>query len=565
MELNRSISPQRLGAERFRHRYGLTCAYVAGSMAHGVASERFVEAMTGAGLLASFGSAGLSHARVRAAVARLKGSVPDRRLCINLIHSPQAETVERNLVELLLRESVTAVEASAFIQPTLALVLYRARGARVGSAGPQAAQRIIAKVSRREVARHFMLPPPADMLRRLCEEGALSASEADAAGRLALADDITVEADSGGHTDNQPLLCAFPAIRALRDEIAQSFAAAAEICIGAGGGLGTPAALASAFALGADYVVTGSINQACIEAGTSDGVKALLAQAEPGDFAMAPAADMFEMGVRVQVLRRGTMFPVRAQWLYELYRQRDGLDALSADERERLERQLFRRSIDDVWQETRAYWQEVEPQQLALAEQDPRLRMAMVFRWYLGTSSRWAISGDPQGALDYQIWCGPAMASFNIWSRGVGLGKPEDRSAPAVALALMEGAARHLDALWRAPTVAPPQSEQPAAPPVVVEPDAGFIRDWLIAQIAQQISIASEEIDPSQPFESYGIDSGAAVMILGRLERLLHRRLSPTLIWNYPNIDALAARLSAPVRAVAGQPHGDRQAALPPG
>ena len=35
---------------------------------------------------------------------------------------------------------------------------------------------------------------------------------------------------------------------------------------------------------------------------------------------MAPAADMFEMGVKLQVLKRGTMFPMRAQKLYELYR-----------------------------------------------------------------------------------------------------------------------------------------------------------------------------------------------------------------------------------------------------
>ena len=27
---------------------------------------------------------------------------------------------------------------------------------------------------------------------------------------------------------------------------------------------------------------------------------------------MAPAADMFEMGVKLQVLKRGTMFPMRA-------------------------------------------------------------------------------------------------------------------------------------------------------------------------------------------------------------------------------------------------------------
>jgi acyl carrier protein len=55
--------------------------------------------------------------------------------------------------------------------------------------------------------------------------------------------------------------------------------------------------------------------------------------------------------------------------------------------------------------------------------------------------------------------------------------------------------------------------------------------------------------DPRQPFDSYGIDSLTAVMILGRLEKRVGRRLSPTLIWNYPNIEALSARLNAPLRS----------------
>ena len=135
-----------------------------------------------------------------------------------------------------------------------------------------------------------------------------------------------------------------------------------------------------------------------------------------------------------------------------------------------------------------------------------------------------------------------------------------------MALALMQGAARQLDALWHAPLTEPSPRERPLAPAAAApEPDAAFVRDWLISQIAQQVGVASDEIDPSQPFESYGVDSAAAVMILGRLERLLGRRLSPTLIWNYPNIDALSTRLSAPVRTVAGQLQGDRQAGPAPG
>ncbi|PIW63397.1 MAG: 2-nitropropane dioxygenase, partial [Candidatus Omnitrophica bacterium CG12_big_fil_rev_8_21_14_0_65_50_5] len=76
----------------------------------------------------------------------------------------------------------------------------------------------------------------------------------------------------------------------------------------------------AAFMMGAAYIVTGSVNQACVESGTSDIVRKLLAGAEQADVAMAAAADMFEMGVKVQILKRGTMFAMRSNKLYEYYR-----------------------------------------------------------------------------------------------------------------------------------------------------------------------------------------------------------------------------------------------------
>ena len=43
---------------------------------------------------------------------------------------------------------------------------------------------------------------------------------------------------------------------------------------------------------------------------------------------MAPSADMFEMGVDVQVLKRGTMFAGRAKRLYELYRAHESIESI---------------------------------------------------------------------------------------------------------------------------------------------------------------------------------------------------------------------------------------------
>ncbi|MGW2602122.1 2-nitropropane dioxygenase, partial [Streptomyces klenkii] len=207
------------------------------------------------------------------------------------------------------------------------------------------------------------------------------------------------------------------------------------------GGLGTPAAVAGAFALGAAYVLTGSVNQAARESGLSDDAKAMLAQADVADVTMAPAADMFELGIKLQVLRRGTLFAARATRLYELYRDHESWEEIPPRQRARVEQEIFKAPFDEVWAETRRFWQRRDPSRLRKAEQDPRHRTALAFRWYLGMSSRWAVSGNTERRADYQVWCGPAMGAFNRWAADSFLAGPGGREVVQIALNLLEGAA----------------------------------------------------------------------------------------------------------------------------
>src|SRR6185436_1804030 len=117
-----------------------------------------------------------------------------------------------------------------------------------------------------------------------------------------------------------------PTVLALRDRLQGQFRYSSKLRIGLGGGIATPASAAAAFAMGAAFIVTGSVNQACVESGSSDAVRQMLAEAGQADCVMAPAADMFEMGVKVQVLRRGTMFAQRGAKLYEAWRNHDSIE-----------------------------------------------------------------------------------------------------------------------------------------------------------------------------------------------------------------------------------------------
>ncbi len=431
----------RLGDPSFCADHGLRFAYMTGAMANGIASEELVEAIARRGMLGIFGAAGLALDRVEAAIDRLQRTLGDLPHGFNLIHSPNEPTHEAQTVELFLRRGVRLIEASAFLDLTLPLVRYRVDGIHEDAHGRVVVpNHVIAKASRIEVAEKLFAPPPEKYLKQLVEAGQLTAAQAELARRIPMAQDLTAEADSGGHTDNRPAISLLPTMIALRDARQAAFPDW-PLRVGAAGGIATPAATAAAFSLGAAYVVTGSVNQACVESGSSDAVREMLAAASQADIAMAPAADMFEMGVKVQVLKRGTMFPMRAARLYELYRTYDRLEAIPESEREQLEKTIFRAPIEEIWSQTQAYFERLDPSQLVRAEQDPHHRMALVFRWYLGQTSRWANAGEPSRKIDYQVWCGPAMAAFNEWTRDSFLSQPAARRVTTIAGNLLFGAA----------------------------------------------------------------------------------------------------------------------------
>lgn len=438
------VYPEWLGDRSFGWAHGCRFPYVVGEMARGIASADMVIAAARAGMMAFFGSAGLTMPTVREAVEKIQGALGTsvRNWGANLIHSPQESHMEMDFADLMIERGVTNISASAFMRLQPAIVYLSAKGLTRGADGSiQRRTHIFAKVSRVEVARPFLSPAPEAMLAALVQSGRLTADEAAMAREIPVAGDITVEADSGGHTDNRPLPVLLPRIIELADEVRAEFGYAERPRIGVGGGLGTPAALASAFAAGAAFVVTGSVNQAAVESALSADGRQMLGQASMTDVAMAPAADMFELGVEVQVLKRGTLFAQRGKELYRIFRNYPSIEAMPEDERVAMEQKVLGRSVADIWADTEAFFSERNPPEIERAKADPKHRMALIFRWYLFMGAQWARSGEQDRRADYQIWCGPAMGAFNDWVRGSFLEPVENRSVVQIGLNLLEGAA----------------------------------------------------------------------------------------------------------------------------
>ena len=443
------LHPADLGDPVFRKNFGLRFAYVADAMANGITSVEMTEAAGRAGMLAIFGAAGLSLQAIEKAIRQLQNSMKGIPFGFNLIHSPNDPDHEAATVALYLKNRVRIVSASAYLGLTLPVVHYRIKGIHRDQQGKIVCpNKLIGKVSREEVAEKFLSPPPEKLLRQLVEKRMITEQEAELSRFVPMCGNLTAEADSGGHTDNRPALTMFPTMVALRDRLARKYNYSRIPCVGLGGGIATPESAAAAFAMGAAYLVTGSVNQACTEAGTSQAVRQILAEARQADVIMAPAADMFEMGVKVQVLKRGTMFPLRAAKLLDLYNHHDCYENIPLSQRQILERDFFQSSFDTAWAGTKAFFERRDPRQNIRAENDPKHKMALVFRSYLGQSSRWAISGDPARRMDYQIWCGPAIGAFNEWTKGSFLEKPENRQTVTVAMNLLTGAAVVTRANW---------------------------------------------------------------------------------------------------------------------
>ncbi len=78
---------------------------------------------------------------------------------------------------------------------------------------------------------------------------------------------------------------------------------------------------------------------------------------------------------------------------------------------------------------------------------------------------------------------------------------------------------------------------------------------WLIDRIAARIGMPQEQIQVATPFLDFGLGSLDAVEIAAELELWLGRRVSPTVVYNYPSIAALARWLSAPPVEIEAVPH----------
>ena len=445
------ITAESLGCDEFKKDYNIKYAYLTGSMGRAISSKELVATMAKSGLFGFFGTGGLSLGEIESSIQWLDRELQGRSsFGMNLLPSLDVPHVEEEIVDLFLNYGIRNIEASSYVQITPALIKYRLTGIHRDEDGVvQAPNRIMAKLSRPEVAQYFLSPAPRQIVDKLLNKGQISTTEAKLSQFIPVADDVCAAADSGGHTEQAVASALVPSIIRLRDEIMRKYKYSKKIRIGAAGGIGTPEAAAAAFILGADFIVTGSINQCTVEAGTSDAAKELLQQMNVQDTAIVPAGDIFEMGTKVQVLKKGVLFPARANRLFDLYKQYGSLAEIDDKSKRQLQDNYFKQSFAEMFAEAKKNFHNLDPAEVLKAEQNPKDKMKMVFNHYLSRATEMAVAGDEKNIVNYQIPCGPALGAFNQWVKGTELEDWRNRHVDRIADKLMQETASLLNQRFR--------------------------------------------------------------------------------------------------------------------
>ncbi|MFC1747376.1 ACP S-malonyltransferase [Pseudomonadota bacterium] len=426
-----------LGSAAFKTEHNLQYAYIAGSMSHGVSSKEMVLALVNAGMMGFLGTHKMPDKQIRQDISYLQTMLGnDSGWGVNLVFDPYAPDAEEKSIDLYLNCGVKRLEIANYVTVTPQIVRYRYQGVDE-LAEPR---KILIKTAHPDVAAIFMAPAPSYIIDKLLAEEILSEREAYRARNFPMAEDICAMADSGWYTSQCNALTLLPSMLSIRDSLSNKTQYSKAIRVGLGGGVGCPKSIAAAFLMGADFVQTGSINQSTVEANTSDLVKKMLASLSIQDMGLVPGGNALDRENTIQVVKKGTLFPMRARNLIDSLKNNQGVEYIDASYIEKIENKYFKRRLDDVWVDVIERCVDRDPGLAKRAEKDSKLKLALIFNWYFEMAEKLTIQDEKDRKVDYCIYSGPAQGVFNQWAKGTVLSDWPNRHVAVIAKKLMEDA-----------------------------------------------------------------------------------------------------------------------------
>ena len=429
-----------LGNKNFQEVHGVKYSYCVAPFEREVCSPKLVAELAQQGILGFCPVEYMDTHQVNETLTKLRSLSNGKPYGVGYKYHPHHPDLEEHMLELFVSADVPRLFLSHYVQATKAMVHYRLTGLTANDKGvPQPKHQLFIRVPHTGLAEYFAQPAPQDLIDALVTEGRLTEEEGLLGSKLPLSQDIIVDGDVSRTGGKQDIVSLFPALRhsLRRAKIGRSV----EVRVGVAGELATPEAINAAFKMGADFVVTGSVNGLTIEAGGSQARKELLAKAKPEDFVSAPSFEYLDADYRVRVTKFGTMFATKANRMEELYRATDSLDGLTHEGLKFLEQKVFQCSLVEAYDKAEPFLRQWWPNLVEQATTSPKVRASLLLKWFLFESNQWAIDGVQGRQMDYQVRGDGAVGSFNLWRENTEFNDISKISVVQLALNLLKGAA----------------------------------------------------------------------------------------------------------------------------
>ncbi|WP_340201865.1 ACP S-malonyltransferase [Ascidiimonas sp. W6] len=427
-----------LGNSDFRKKYHLRYAYLVSGLQGGIVSPQMLKELRSNNILCFIGTSFISIGEIENIIKTSKENKFSTPYGLTIMFDQLINFKEREILKLATEYHIHHIEAIGYLQPSIDLVRYKLSQISETDEGLIVSKnKIFARVSRPEIAKLYLAPPSSEIIDQLLEEGSITQKQANQASRIAIADELIIENNSGWNYIEYSTEVLLPLITQLRDELYQKHRFGYKAGIGVAGDIGTSYSASTAFLLGADFIVTDTINFCSKESNLSPNAKQLLQEVSIQDIEFAPSFNQFEIGGKIKTLRKGVFFPARANILYDLYKNNQSILDIDEKTKEKLENRYFGKSLDEVWHEAQSCICFNNTSLIKKAENNPKYKMALIFRWYSWKGWTSAINGDHAHKVNYQIFCSPALGAFNQWVSNTEMEKWDERSSSSIAEKIM--------------------------------------------------------------------------------------------------------------------------------
>lgn len=428
---------------KFNIEYGLKYPYLAGGMERGISSKEMVVKCGKDNILSFLGTKRMDIEKVKQSIIYIKERLSKGEpFGVNITYDSFDTELAPKVIDLCLEYNVKNVEVSGYYDIPNYIIRYKLKNIKQEKNKVICDNKVFLKVDRLSDIDRWIGTISEKVLNSLLEDNFITNEEKMLSKCISIIDALTIKCEVGGNQNRNDILNTLPMAIKIRDSQVKEHSYDNNIYVGASGNIGTPEAVAIAFILGADYVVTGSINQCSVEADCSDSIKDLLQQARIEDTIYVPDAEKFEIGGKVQVLKRGVMFPSRANKLYELYKYYDSYYQIDEKSRKHIEKNYFMKTFNEYYEECK---KSLSSEKIDIIEKDEKKKMALVFKTYLMEAALYGQKGIEEQRMNFEIYCSPALGAFNEYCKGGELDNWRKRSVTKIAEALMCDAWKYID------------------------------------------------------------------------------------------------------------------------